>query len=82
MPFSSEDIKDVAIYPNQIVSARTQCGLSQDKFAKILHVSIKTLQQWEEGRRFPLGSTAILLKILYAHPEVLKEAFLHNEQSI
>jgi putative transcriptional regulator len=80
MPFSSEEIADCTIQPHQIISARTKCELSQKKFAKILHVSIKTLQQWEEGRRFPLGPTAILLKVLYFHPETLKEAFLNDDR--
>jgi putative transcriptional regulator len=79
MPFSSEDIKDCTIRPDQIISARTRCGLSQDRFAKILHISHQTLQQWEEGQRFPSGVTAILLRVLYRHPESLKEAFLHND---
>jgi putative transcriptional regulator len=61
------------VEPNHIVTARMQCGLSQAKFAAALQISPRTLQQWEQGRRYPSGAAETLLKILYRHPEVLKE---------
>lgn len=61
------------VEPNHIVTARVQCGLSQAKFAEALQISPRTLQQWEQGRRYPSGAAETLLKILYKHPEVLKE---------
>jgi putative transcriptional regulator len=61
------------VEPNHIVSARMQCGLSQINFAKALKISPRTLQQWEQGRRYPSGAAETLLKIVYLHPEVLKE---------
>ena len=61
------------IEPNEIIVARLQCGLSQSKFAEALHISPRTLQQWEQGRRHPSGAAETLLKIVSRHPEVLTE---------
>lgn len=58
---------------NDIVKARVKCGLSQVQFAAALHISPRTLQQWEQGRRHPSGAAETLLKIVSRHPEVLKE---------
>lgn len=32
---------------------RSECGLSQNKFAKLFHMSARTLQHWEQGERKP-----------------------------
>ena len=61
------------IKPNEIVAMRVKCGLSQTQFAKALHISSRTLQQWEQGRRHPSGAAETLLKIVAKHPEVLRE---------
>lgn len=68
--------KHAAKYPveaNEIVEARLKCGLSQTQFAAALHISARTLQQWEQGRRQPSGAAETLLKIVARHPEVLRE---------
>ena len=62
-----------AIEPNEIVTTRVKCGLSQIQFAKALHISSRTLQQWEQGRRHPSCAAETLLKIVAKHPEVLFE---------
>ena len=36
-----------------VVEVRTKTGLSQTEFAKLLGVSVRTLQDWEQGRRQP-----------------------------
>ena len=61
------------IEPNDIVQARLKCGLSQAQFAAALHISPRTLQQWEQGRRHPSGAAETLLKIVSRHPEVLRD---------
>jgi putative transcriptional regulator len=58
---------------SQVVTARIQSGLSQSLFAKLLGVSLRTLQEWEQGRRHPSGAAQTLLKIALRHPEVLQE---------
>ena len=58
---------------NDIVKARLKSGLSQVQFAAALRISARTLQQWEQGRRHPSGAAETLLKIVFRHPEVLRE---------
>ena len=58
---------------NDVVKARLKSGLSQTEFAAALHISARTLQQWEQGRRQPSGAAETLLKIVSRHPEVLRE---------
>ena len=57
-----------------VISARTKSGLSQVEFAKLLGVSVRTLQEWEQGRRQPSGAAKTLIGIAERRPEVLKEA--------
>ena len=56
-----------------ITEARTRTGLSQQQFAKVLGVSTRTLQEWEQGRRQPSGAARSLLAIAARRPEVLRE---------
>lgn len=53
--------------------ARAQVGLSQMDFANLLGVSVRTLQDWEQGRREPTGAARTLLQVAVSHPEVLLE---------
>jgi len=56
-----------------VAAARAATGLSQAAFAKLLGVSVRTLQEWEQGRKIPSGAAATLLKVAARHPKVLKE---------
>lgn len=56
-----------------ITEARTRTGLSQQRFAEVLGVSTRTLQEWEQGRRQPSGAARALLAIAVRRPEVLRE---------
>lgn len=51
--------------------ARAKVGLSQQDFARLLGVSARTLQDWEQGRREPTGAAKTLLRVAVTHPEVL-----------
>jgi len=54
-------------------AARARTGLSQARFAAVLGVSTRTLQEWEQGRRSPTGPAKALLKAVARDPEhVLK----------
>jgi len=53
--------------------ARAKVGLSQQEFARLLGVSARTLQDWEQGRREPTGAAKMLLRVAASHPEVLLE---------
>jgi putative transcriptional regulator len=56
-----------------IVRARENSGLSQSQFATLLGVSIRTLQEWEQGRREPSAAAQTLIKVAERHPKVLRE---------
>jgi putative transcriptional regulator len=56
-----------------VARARAATGLSQAAFAGLLGVSVRTLQEWEHGRKTPSGAAATLLKVAAKHPNVLKE---------
>lgn len=51
-------------------AVREQIGLSQSEFAKLMRVSVKTLQNWEQHRRNPTGPAAALLKIMSTAPDL------------
>lgn len=53
--------------------ARHRMALSQPEFAKLLGVSPRTLQEWEQGRREPTGAALTLLRVAVKHPESLRD---------
>ena len=46
---------------------------SQTEFALMIGVSVNTLQNWEQGRRKPVGPARALLKIAAENPKALVE---------
>lgn len=60
---------------SEVTQARAKSGLSQAEFAQVLGVSVRTLQEWEQGRRKPSGAAQALLTIAAKRPEVIREVF-------
>ncbi len=58
----------------QIARLRKQLNYSQTIFARVLNVSTKTVQAWEQGVRVPSDAALKLLSIARKHPDVLLEA--------
>jgi putative transcriptional regulator len=54
-----------------ISDIRMRAGLSQAEFATLLGVSVRTLQEWEQGRRNPSGAARTLLTIAARNPGAL-----------
>jgi putative transcriptional regulator len=54
--------------PSRILAVRERTGLSQTQFARLLNVSVKTLQNWEQARREPTGPAKALLRIVEREP--------------
>jgi len=57
--------------PSNVKSIREKMDLSQSAFAGLLGVSVRTLQEWEQGRRTPKGPAQALLRVAKRHPEAL-----------
>lgn len=55
----------------EVRALREQFGLSQDKFAHLVGISVGTLRNWEQGRRKPEGPARVLLRVASLHPEAL-----------
>jgi putative transcriptional regulator len=56
-----------------VATIRERTGLSQEKFAALLGVSVRTLQEWEQGRRAPSGAARTLLMVAAKNPRALLE---------
>ena len=54
-----------------VASIRRKTGLSQSRFATLLGVSVRTLQDWEQGRRAPSGAARTLLMVADCNPRAL-----------
>ena len=52
---------------------RNRLKLSQSAFAGLMGVSLRTVQDWEQGRRKPSGPAEALLRIADQHPEVFMQ---------
>ena len=70
----------LTIYPKNVLDTipghvlrqiRRKVGLSQSRFATLLGVSVRTLQDWEQGRRAPSGAARTLLLIAHRNPAAL-----------
>jgi putative transcriptional regulator len=56
-----------------VTGIREKTGLSQARFAQLLGVSVRTLQDWEQGRRAPSGAAKTLLMVADKNPRALLE---------
>jgi len=54
-----------------VAGIRQKTGLSQARFAALLGVSVRTLQDWEQGRRAPSGAARTLLLVADRNPRAL-----------
>ena len=61
----------------EVKAIRDKTGLSQSRFANVVGVSKRTIENWEQGRRHPTGPARALLKIVDADPEYALKA-LHG----
>ena len=55
------------------ISARQSVNLTQKEFARLLNVSVDSIQDWEQGRRSPRGAAKTLLQVAHEHPGVLEQ---------
>ena len=62
----------------EIKMVRETLHVSQSEFAMMIGVSVRTLQNWEQGRRIPDGPAKALLRVASKNPKAVLEA-LHAE---
>ena len=65
--------RDGRVVESPVARARVVSKLSQVQFAALMGVSVRTLQEWEQGRREPSGAAKTLLRVAQSHPEVLRD---------
>jgi putative transcriptional regulator len=53
---------------------RESYQLTQEQFAAMLGISVRTLRNWEQGRRVPEGPAMVLLRVADKHPEAVLDA--------
>ena len=62
--FKSEDVREI----------REKFHKSQAEFARMIGVSLDTLQNWEQGRRKPVGPARALLLVAARAPRAVERA--------
>jgi putative transcriptional regulator len=67
-----KDAKRATVFEDpEVGTIRAEYGLSQAKFAAMLGISVRTLQNWEQGRRHPQGPARVLLRVAARHPRAI-----------
>jgi putative transcriptional regulator len=66
-----EASRSFTIESPDVTQIRERFELSQSEFAALLGISVKTLQNWEQGRRTPRGAARVLLQVASKHPEAV-----------
>jgi putative transcriptional regulator len=64
-----DDVKallDAAKFAKRV---RKRLGLTQLEFSHRIDVSLETIRNWEQGKRYPTGAAKALLKVLNKIPE-------------
>ena len=61
------------IAAREVISLRQAAGMSQAVFARVLNVSAKTIQSWEQGQRKPSQAALRMLQVLREKPETVFE---------
>lgn len=67
--------------PEDIRAVRAKLHKSQSEFARMIGVSVATLQNWEQGRRQPEGPARALLLVASKAPKVVEKALSSSTRS-
>jgi putative transcriptional regulator len=67
--------------PHDIRAIRIALDKSQAEFARMIGVSVSTLQNWEQGRRQPDGPARALLRVTAENPAAVAHALAANTKS-
>ena len=71
-----EIARELYVDASKVKEIRALTGLSQPKFARILHIDVRTLRNWEQGRREPTGPARALLRAIKNDPRAVLKALV------
>ena len=63
-----------------VLEIRQGFYMTQRQFARLLGINIKTLRNWEQGRRLPHGPARALLRVAAAKPKVVADVLLRHKR--
>jgi putative transcriptional regulator len=77
----ADGVDDAALFPGRYVptapdvrALRDRLGLSQENFAARFGLALRTVQEWEQGRRLPEGPARTLLRVIERDPDAVARA--------
>lgn len=76
------DLKDYRVHiPDEInvKRIRQKLKMSQAEFAKVYGFSLRTIQEWEQGRMVPSGAAKNFLVVLDREPAAVRRALVAAE---
>lgn len=59
---------------DEIRAIRRRVGMSQPQFAEAFSFTLGSVRDWEQGRRQPEQAARVLLLVIDANPEVVRDA--------
>jgi putative transcriptional regulator len=73
-----KDNGSVVHIPDEIAAARIRkkINLTQSQFARYFGVSVRTVQEWEQGRSVPSGAARAFLTVIDREPEAVRRALI------
>ena len=76
-----EPARTFQLKPEDVKAIRKKLKKSQSEFARMIGVSVSTLQNWEQGRRRPEGPARALLKVASENPSAVADALDPRQDS-
>ena len=62
----------------EVAPIRKQMGMSQAQFADAFGLNVRTLRDWEQGRRQPDGMARILLAVIGRDPKLVQQVLCEH----
>jgi putative transcriptional regulator len=78
-PMSDEQLAR-SFRPKELSAVRKRLGMSQAEFAGTFHINLRTLQDWEQGRRQPEETVQAYLRVIARNPDAVTEALVETAE--
>jgi putative transcriptional regulator len=63
--------REIEVSRPEVREIRQQYALTQEDFARLFGISVRTLQKWEQGSRHPQGPAKVLLNVIAKNPQAV-----------